>query len=326
MGSAIFQKISLGQLVGVALAIAYCLIIEVWLGWGSVLAPLLGLPTMLLVQMLVLLGFTYIVRALRLYSYFLGDLRRRFGLTLAIMLTHNLFNHLLPARLGEASLPLLLNRHLKVDLLRGTSALLWFRFLDLHTLLSFALLAAVFSPGSLPLMGFADFADLRDGSFGSVLLFLVGVFLLMPLGIFLLTRHFTYPPAEPLFGWQSVLFRVLSGLPERSTDFWLSWIWTGLSWLIKLLTLAWLLANLLSISWPAALLGVSGGELTAVLPVHAPGGFGTYAGGIMAALTPLNIDLDASMIAAANTHLVLFAAALVSGLTGWLLLQQDYKK
>ena len=323
MGSAIFQKISLGQLVGVALAIAYCLIIEVWLGWGSVLAPLLGLPTMLLVQMLVLLGFTYIVRALRLYSYFLGDLRRRFGLTLAIMLTHNLFNHLLPARLGEASLPLLLNRHLKVDLLRGTSALLWFRFLDLHTLLSFALLVAVFSPGSLPLM---DFADLRDGSFGSVLLFLVGVFLLMPLGIFLLTRHFTYPPAEPLSGWQSVLFRVLSGLPERSTDFWLSWIWTGLNWLIKLLTLAWLLANLLSISWPAALLGVSGGELTAVLPVHAPGGFGTYAGGIMAALTPLNIDLDASMIAAANTHLVLFAAALVSGLTGWLLLQQDYKK
>ena len=323
MGSAIFQKISLGQLVGVALAVAYCLIIEVWLGWGAVLAPLLGLPTMLLVQMLALLGLTYIVRALRLYSYFLGDLRRRFGLTLAIMLTHNLFNHLLPARLGEASLPLLLNRHLKVDLLRGTSALLWFRFLDLHTLLSFALLAAVFSPGSLPLM---DFADLLDGSFGSALLFVIGLFLLTPMAIFLLMRHYTYPPAEQRSGWQSVLFRVLSGLPERSTDFWLSWIWTGLNWLIKLLTLAWLLANLLSISWPAALLGVSGGELTAVLPVHAPGGFGTYAGGIVAALTPLNIDLDATLIAAANTHLVLFSAALVSGLTGWLLLQQDDKK
>ncbi|HCY05219.1 MAG TPA: hypothetical protein DHU16_07170 [Gammaproteobacteria bacterium] len=323
MGSAIFQKVSLGQLVGVALAVAYCLIIEVWLGWGAVLAPLLGLPTMLLVQMLALLGLTYIVRALRLYSYFLGDLRRRFGLTLAIMLTHNLFNHLLPARLGEASLPFLLKRHLKVDLLRGTSALLWFRFLDLHTLLSFALLAAVFSPGSLPLM---DFADLLDGSFGSALLFAIGLFLLTPMAIFLLMRHYTYPPAEQRSGWQSVLFRVLSGLPERSTDFWLSWIWTGLTWLIKLLTLAWLLANLLSISWPAALLGVSGGELTAVLPVHAPGGFGTYAGGIVAALTPLNIDLDASLIAAANTHLVLFAAALVSGLAGWLLLQQDYKK
>lgn len=323
MGSAIFQKISLGQLVGVALAVAYCLIIEVWLGWGAVLAPLLGLPTMLLVQMLALLGLTYIVRALRLYSYFLGDLRRRFGLTLAIMLTHNLFNHLLPARLGEASLPFLLKRHLKVDLLRGTSALLWFRFLDLHTLLSFALLAAVFSPGSLPLM---DFADLLDGSFGSALLFVIGLFLLTPMAIFLLMRHYTYPPAEQRSGWQSVLFRVLSGLPERSTDFWLSWIWTGLTWLIKLLTLAWLLANLLSISWPAALLGVSGGELTAVLPVHAPGGFGTYAGGIVVALTPLNIDLDATLIAAANTHLVLFSAALVSGLTGWLLLQQDDKK
>ncbi len=323
MGSAIFQRISLGQLVGVGLAVAYCLVIEVWLGWDAVLAPLLALPTLLLAQMVVLLGLTYVVRALRLYSYFLGDLRRRFGLTLAIMLTHNLFNHLLPARIGEASLPLLLNRHLKIDLLRGTSALLWFRVLDLHTLLSFALLAAVFSPGSLPLM---DFVDLRDGSIGSALLFLSGVFLLTPLGIFLLMRRFTYPPAEQRSGWQSVLFRVLSGLPERATDFWLSWIWTGLTWLIKLLTLAWLLANLLSISWPAALLGVSGGELTAVLPVHAPGGFGTYAGGIVAALTPLNVDLDATLIAAANTHLVLFSAALVSGLTGWFLLQQDHKK
>ena len=323
MDGAIFQRISLGQLFGVGLAVAYCLFIEVWLGWDAVVAPLLALPTSLLAQMLALLGLTYIVRALRLYSYFLGDLRRRFGLTLAIMLTHNLFNHLLPARLGEASLPFLLNRHLKVDLLRGTSALLWFRFLDLHALLSFALLAAVFSPGSLPLI---DLADLRDGPFGSAFLFLIGAFLLTPLGIFLLMRCFIYLPAKQRSGWQSVLFRVLSGLPERATDFWLSWIWTGLTWLIKLLTLAWLLANLLSISWPVALLGVSGGELTAVLPVHAPGGFGTYAGGIVAALTPLNIDLDATLIAAANTHLVLFSAALVSGLTGWLLLQQDHKK
>ena len=45
----------------------------------------------------------------------------------------------------------------------------------------------------------------------------------------------------------------------------------------------------------------------------------------MAALTPLDIDLDATLIAAANTHLVLFAAALVSGLGGWLSLQQDSK-
>ena len=59
--------------------------------------------------------------------------------------------------------------------------------------------------------------------------------------------------------------------------------------------------------------GVAGGELTAVLPVHAPGGFGTYAAGILAALLPFAVDADKAVAAAANTHLLLLGSALVSG-------------
>ena len=322
MGTTIFSKISIGQLLGLGLAVAYCVVIEVWLGWQSVLAPLTELPALLLVQMVALLGLTYIVRALRLYNYFRGELQRRFGLTLAIMLTHNLFNHLLPARLGEASLPLLLHRHLRVDVLKGASALFWFRLLDVHALLSFVLLALAFAPSNGPLF---DAVLVRDEVLNWPVVLLIAAFLAAPLGIFLCMRRFTGWSGQPRQRWQHLLWRLSRGLPERSSDFWLSWIWTALTWLIKLSTLAWLLASLLSISWSAAIFGVSGGELTAVLPVHAPGGFGTYAGGIVAALTPLDIDLDATLIAAANTHLVLFAAALVSGLGGWLSLQQDSK-
>ncbi len=322
MGVSIRQKISLSQLFGIVIALGYCVLIEIWLGWGAVLAPLFGLPKLLLAQMLALLMLTYIVRALRLYSYFFSDIKRRFGLTLAIMLTHNLFNHLLPARLGEASLPLLLRRHVDVDLLRGTSALLWFRFLDFHTLVTLALVAVFFVPESTQLLdGFFLFVD----SLGAFVPLLVGVFLLMPLGMHLLTRRRRGELSEQDPSWYKLLNRLLSGLPEHTTDFWLSWMWTWLTWLVKLLTLAWLLANLLSISWAAALLGVSGGELTAVLPIHAPGGFGTYASGIVGALIPFNTDLDATLIAAANTHLVLFSSALVSGVAGWLLLQRDNK-
>ena len=42
------------------------------------------------------------------------------------MLTHNVLNHLLPARVGEVSLPVLLRHHLGEDLARGTAALVWF--------------------------------------------------------------------------------------------------------------------------------------------------------------------------------------------------------
>ena len=40
------------------------------------------------------------------------------------MLTHNVLNHLLPARLGEVSFPVLLRQHLDVGLVRGTAACL----------------------------------------------------------------------------------------------------------------------------------------------------------------------------------------------------------
>ena len=70
---------------------------------------------------MLLLLFLTLVRALRLYSYFRPATIGRFGLSLSIMLTHNVLNHLLPARVG-GSLPVLLRQHLGVDLARGTCA------------------------------------------------------------------------------------------------------------------------------------------------------------------------------------------------------------
>ena len=246
MRGSIRQKISLSQLFGIVIALGYCLLIEVWLGWHVVLTPLFGLPALLLVQMLALLILTYIVRALRLYSYFFSDIKRRFGLMLAIMLTHNLFNHLLPARVGEASLPLLLRRHVDVDLLRGTSALLWFRFLDLHTLVTLALVAVFVVPESIQLPEWFYFSKIR----GVPSPLLIGAFVLIPLGMYLLTRRRNGELSERASGWRKLLNRLLSGLPARTTDF-LAKLDMDLAHLARqLLTLAWLLANLLSISGP----------------------------------------------------------------------------
>ena len=89
-----------------------------------------------------------------------------------------------------------------------------------------------------------------------------------------------------------------------------------MTWLVKLLDRRGCRAMLLDISLLAAAV-VAGGELTAVLPVHAPGGFGTHVG-IVTALLPFAVDTDKATAAAANTHLLLFASALVSGGIGWL--------
>ena len=79
MGANIFFRINLRQVFGMAVALTYLLAIEYWLGWGSVLEPLINLPIALLSQMVLLLFLTYLVRALRLYSYFRPATTGRFA-------------------------------------------------------------------------------------------------------------------------------------------------------------------------------------------------------------------------------------------------------
>ena len=175
MGANNFFRINPRQLLGVVVVLVYGLTIELWLGWRNVLEPLVNLPAVLLLQMLLLLFLTYLVRALRLYSYFRPATIGRFGLWLSIMLTHNVLNHLLPARVGEVSLPVLLRQHLGVDLARGAAALVWFRLLDLHALLFIAACAVAFSWDSFP-----GLVAIGPGLSATVLLLVVGAFALLP--------------------------------------------------------------------------------------------------------------------------------------------------
>ncbi|MEC9155830.1 MAG: hypothetical protein VX443_07615, partial [Pseudomonadota bacterium] len=65
MGANNFFRINPRQLLGVVVVLVYGLTIELWLGWRNVLEPLVDLPAVLLLQMLLLLFLTYLVRALR---------------------------------------------------------------------------------------------------------------------------------------------------------------------------------------------------------------------------------------------------------------------
>ena len=94
---------------------------------------------------------------------------------------------------------------------------------------------------------------------------------------------------------------------------------TWANWLVKLLTLAWLLGQFVpGASWNLLMTSVIGGELTSVLPVHAPGGFGTYEAGI---LLPLSRIIDAKVAAtgAVNLHLFVLGSSMLGGLLGWLI-------
>ncbi len=72
------------------------------------------------------------------------------------------------------------------------------------------------------------------------------------------------------------------GLPADPNAFMRAWGATVVNWGIKVVVLAWVL-RLMDVSPLAASFGGAlGGELSSVLPVHAPGGVGTYPAGIVA--------------------------------------------
>ncbi len=124
-------------LISITLAIGLLILLLVWsdlslaavweglgrLGWGVWLGTL------------ALQGTLYLLRALRLRTLLSPDLPRPVGGLLAVSVTHTLMAYLLPARLGEASLPLYLARSLGRSKSEGTAVLLLVRLLDFACLL-----------------------------------------------------------------------------------------------------------------------------------------------------------------------------------------------
>jgi uncharacterized membrane protein YbhN (UPF0104 family) len=106
-------------------------------------------------------------------------------------------------------------------------------------------------------------------------------------------------------------------MPRDLAAFVRAWLLTVLNWGVKVAALAWVL-GLMGVGPVAACLGGAlGGELSSVLPVHAPAGVGTYPAGIVAGAAAFGADKDATSLAilakaSINTHLL----AIVSALAG----------
>jgi len=272
---------------------AFLILIEAWIGWPALLHPWLEQPTLSILGAICLLYISYSVRAIRLYSYFKLEAGVSYTICFKLILQHNFFNNLLPMRSGEISFPLLMQRYFGTPMIRSTSALLWFRVLDLHTILGLA----------------AYFLIFFDVSF---LLFLPAVmaWLCLPwLLYFFSIRLRTYLSNHGQTSVMHFLNKILSALPESNAAFLYSWGWTLLNWLIKLVVLTGILRLFLDIPINVAWLGVIAGDLTSILPVHSVGGIGTYEAGIVGALLPFGISAEDAASGAVNLHFFVLSTA-----------------
>lgn len=283
--------------IALALVFAYAVFVQSIWGWGTILSAWrqVGFGPMALA--LALLVATYFVRAHRIQDYFQQATAGRFLRVYRVTQIHNLLNIMLPMRSGEVSFPLLMRSEFGVPVAHGASALLILRLLDLH-----ALLAA----GAIGLVA-------RDNySARSIIVWLA--FAALPLVLFRF-RDAAFDLARRLLPDRFAKFvdQAQDGIPKTLPRFLRAWALTALNWGVKVAVLAWVL-GLMGVQTVAACFGGAlGGELSSVLPVHAPGGIGTYPAAIAAGAAALGGASQAAATlatAAINTHLLMVVSAL----------------
>lgn len=273
---------------GALLLGALFLTVSQTLGWEKLLSPWHTLDWRTLLGAAGLTSLSYGLRALRIYDYFQPRLRGRFSTVLRLSVLHNSANNLLPMRVGELVFPWLMKRYFRQKWTQSFQSLLWIRLFDVHFLGLMGLLVLY----------------LRDPGWLWPLLGLGWVGILIP---FAHSRQ-TQGDEPPAF-WQCLL----ATLPNSPGRFARIYLWTALSWSLKLLSFVLILGHFLPLAHWQLLVGVLGAELSSVLPFHGIAGGGSYELAALGALMPLGVSAEAALGGVVNLHLFLLGMTLSLG-------------
>lgn len=286
-------------LVTAATLVAYLVFLQIAFGIPELLSQLAAIGTLPLLGALALVVMTYAVRCWRVADYFPRETAGQFRRLLKLTLVHNLLNVMLPMRSGEASFPLLMRTEFGMPLARATAALLVMRLLDLHALLAAAGIGLVIAEG---------------WALWAVALWLG--FLLAPLPLFALKSPILRLAGRLPDRLRGLVDEIERGLPAGPVAFLRAWGATVVNWGVKVVVLAWVLRLMNVTPLAASFGGALGGELSSVLPVHAPGGVGTYPAGIVAGALSFGAAAAPASLAeigkaAVNAHLLILISAFV---------------
>lgn len=286
------------QLLLMIAIILYGVVIEWWFGWGKVGQAWAHVPVKYLIMALLLMFLTYLIRGWRIYNFFLPITHDGLMTCCRIMLIHNLLNNLLPLRSGEVSFPFLMQRYFAVSLSYATAGLLLLRLLDLQVLLGLGYLTL------LLLWKTSSFA-----LWGILILWFVSPLILLALAPWL-QRYTKALHHESRL--KRLLEQVLRAMPLNFGTLFRSWLFTLICWVSKIIVFAIVLGWFIPLQWWGAV-GVSiGGELSSVLPIHAPAGLGTYEASMLVTGKLFNIaETKALLFAAIQLHLLMLTSTLL---------------
>jgi uncharacterized membrane protein YbhN (UPF0104 family) len=251
--------------------------------WRYTYAQLVNTPTEVL--LICALGWlcSFLFRAIRFQAEWKDFGKISMGSALRLTFIHNAAVVLVPFRVGELGYPVLVRQLLNVSWQQCIRSLLWLRFQDGVVLMVLALLLLpFFSP------------ELRM----ACLLFGIGaVLFLKPWWMRVLrSRHF--------------VVRQLRAFLHQRSNAW-GWFWSVANWSVKLFAVALLLQSLTGLLTVQTMRGALTGELSALLPLTGPAGFGTYEAGVWAGLSLPWLDMKNLMASVFISHLFFLMISLL---------------
>lgn len=287
------RRQGLHWLLGILVTSAFCTAAIWWIGLEALIEPWRRAEPGQLGLAAAGVWLSYLCRALRVHRYF-HDPGVDVGAAIHVTLQHNALNHLLPARTGELSFPLLVHARSGLGVTRATGGLLVIRVLDLYLLVAGLCVC-------LPLIDIPPIV-----AFGLAGLWLLAAPVALALGrdLLLALGRRTLP---------GLTNRLAAGLPRDDRVLAEAFGWTLCNWLAKLWAFALALGAFEAMPWLWRLATVLAGDLASILPVHGVGGIGTFEASTAAPLVLLGQPLAEAVAAVTALHLFIVGNALVTG-------------
>ena len=312
-------------LIGAMLAAALAWTVHHVVGWRAVGITALSIGASYWIGFVGLLSLSYATRVVRLWRL-LRNIKPNAQLarSAAVFFVHNGFASLLPARIGEAALPLLARRWMGIDWASVIGALTWWRLVDVAVVGAIALL--------LLAMGADVLAPLYVFAFAACALPLIA----LALRRMLLRLGDTTMGGSATPAWRRFLRRALAGMPARAGAVSADLLLAITAWSTKLAAFSALIAGALQASMaavPATVLpglrqlagAALAGDVAGALPTPSIAGVGPFEAGLVLGLQAVGIELAQALAVAVLLHAALLATiavGAVSGLLGGLLLDR----
>lgn len=294
------RRALLGWLLGFLLAVGMVILVEWLLGWRSVLAVWREVPPGVLMLGAALAVVSYGLRAARLAVVAQGIGASASPLSwFRITALHLAAINLVPARAGEAALPLLMRRHCSIPLAQGLGLLVALRLHDLVAMATLGLSAVVLL--------------VYGGTAGAIAL--LGLGLTGWLGLVWAPR-LLLPWADRGQRWIAVLSWPLRLLPAN-----LVWVYalTLAAWAAKWFSLAIVAASVAGLDSMQALIAIGAAEVAALSPIQGVAGAGTFEAAVAGALVLTGLGAAEALHAAVILHLFLLGISLLLAVPALLL-------